>query len=116
MSADEDERWLVVDGRRWRRQDPDLPEDVAARLLSHLGRGRSAVRALRKDGQDPAPARHRVSLAKHGLGERGTPWWEQDADAKEHRWQEALAELDRLDEDDDQHGDDQHGDDQDPGA
>ncbi|MFK5689239.1 2-polyprenylphenol hydroxylase [Ornithinimicrobium sp. LYQ92] len=117
MSADEDARWLVVNGRRWRRQDPDLPEEAAARLLSHLGRGRSAVRALRKDGEDPAPARHRVSLAKHGLGERGTPWWEQDAEAKEHRWQEALAELDRLDEDsDDEHSDDKDSDGKDPGA
>ena len=24
-----DGRWIVVDGRRWRRQDPGLPEDVA---------------------------------------------------------------------------------------
>ena len=32
----EDQRWLVVDGRRWRRQDPRLPADVAERLLSHL--------------------------------------------------------------------------------
>ena len=29
MSDTEDERWLVVDGRRWRRQDPALPDEVA---------------------------------------------------------------------------------------
>ena len=100
----EEERWLVVDGRRWRRQDPALPADVDARLLSHLGRGRSAVRALRQAGADPAPARRRVDLAKHGLGERGTPWWEQDDDGRRRRWESALEELDRLDAE--EHGED----------
>ncbi|USQ75627.1 2-polyprenylphenol hydroxylase [Ornithinimicrobium cryptoxanthini] len=93
-----DERWLVVDGRRWRRQDPALPPKVAQRLLSHLGRGRSSVRALRLADQDPAPARRRVDLAKHGLGERGTPWWEQDADERRARWEAALEELDAFDD------------------
>ncbi len=92
-----EERWLVVDGRRWRRQDPALPEDVARRLLSHLGRGRSGVRALRAAGEDPSPARRRVDLAKHGLGERGTPWWEQDDAERRQRWEDALALLDALD-------------------
>jgi hypothetical protein len=95
---DDDERWLVVRGRRWRRQDPDLPDDVAERLLSHLGRGRSGVPAARRAGEDPAPHRRRVDLAKHGLGERGTPWWEQTAEEKQARWTEALAALDALDE------------------
>ena len=93
-----DERWLVVAGRRWRRQDPALPDEVAARLRSHLGRGRSTVGALKRAGEDPAPARRRVDLAKHGLGERGTPWWEQTPDQRRERWETALAELDRLDE------------------
>ena len=47
-----DGRWIVVDGRRWRRQDPGLPEDVAARLTSHLGRARAAVRTVRRDGTE----------------------------------------------------------------
>lgn len=93
----EDERWLVVNGRRWRRQDPALPEDVAARLLHHLGGGRSAVKSLTSAGDDPAPARRRVDLAKHGLGERGTPWWEQDSEQRQQRWERALADLDALD-------------------
>lgn len=92
----DDERWLVVDGRRWRRQDPALPEEVARQLLSQLGRGRSGVRALRASGADPAPARRRVDLAKHGLGERGTPWWEQSAAERQTRWEQALLELDEL--------------------
>lgn len=93
----DDERYLVVDGRRWRRQDPALPEDVAARLRSHLGRGRSAVGAAQRAGEDPAPHRHRVDLAKHGLGERGTPWWEQSDAEREQRWSDALRDLDALD-------------------
>ncbi len=93
----DDERWVVVNGRRWRRQDPALPPDVARRLLSHLGRGRSGVRALRAAEEDPAPARRRVDLAKHGLGERGTPWWEQSTAQRRQRWESALTELDALD-------------------
>ena len=84
--ATDDERWLVVDGRRWRRQDPALPEDVAARLKSHLGRGRSR-------GE-----RRRTDLAKRGLGERGTPWWEQGDVERRERWERSLAELDALDD------------------
>nr|WP_139723001.1 2-polyprenylphenol hydroxylase [Serinicoccus chungangensis] len=100
----DDERWLVVRGRRWRRQDPSLPEDVAQRLLSHLGRGRSGVRALRGAGEDPAPARRRVDLAKHGLGERGEPWWYQGPDQRHERWETALRELDALDRPGDEEG------------
>lgn len=93
----DDERWLVVDGRRWRRQDPALPAEAAERLLSHLGRGRSGVRTAQRAGADPAPARRRVDLAKHGLGERGTPWWEQDDAERRQRWEDALERLDHLD-------------------
>lgn len=93
-----EDRWLVVRGRRWRRKDPALPAEVAERLLSHLGRGRSAVRALQGAREDPAPARRRVDLAKHGLGERGTPWWEQGEGERRQRWETALAELDGLSE------------------
>jgi hypothetical protein len=95
----DDERYLVVDGRRWRREDPSLPGEVAARLRSHLGRGRSGVAAARRAGADPAPYRRRVDLAKHGLGERGTPWWEQSASEREARWRRALERLDALDRD-----------------
>jgi hypothetical protein len=92
----EDGRWIVVDGRRWRAADPDLPEDVRARLLHHLGVARSAVRTSGRAG-DPAAvaaARARVQLAKTGLGERGAAWWEQDDDARRARWEAALRELD----------------------
>lgn len=89
----DDGRWIVVDGRRWRTADPMLPDDVRARLLHHLGVARSAVRAGRGDDVAVAAARARVQLAKTGLGERGTPWWEQDDAARRQRWEAALRAL-----------------------
>ncbi|WP_295779895.1 biopolymer transporter Tol [uncultured Microbacterium sp.] len=96
--AADDERWLVVDGRRWRRTDPALPDEVTARLRSHLGRARAAVRTTRRAGDDEGTtsARHRVGLAKAGLGERGPRWWDDDVPARMQRAREALAELDRV--------------------
>jgi hypothetical protein len=89
-----DGRWIVVDGRRWRTADPALPDDVRARLLHHLGVGRSGVRAAKGDEAAVAAARARVQLAKTGLGERGTAWWEQDDEERRARWEAALRELD----------------------
>ncbi|MCF6506105.1 biopolymer transporter Tol [Blastococcus sp. MG754426] len=89
----DDGRWIVVDGRRWRTADPALPDDVRARLLHHLGVARSAVRTGRGDDDAVAAARARVQLAKTGLGERGTPWWEQDDAARRARWEAALRAL-----------------------
>ena len=89
-----DGRWIVVDGRRWRTADPALPDDVRTRLLHHLGVARSAVRTAADDGA-VAAARARVQLAKTGLGERGTAWWDQDDDERRARWEAALHELDR---------------------
>lgn len=89
---DESERYLLIKGRRWRREDPALPEDVASELRSHLGRARSAIgRAAAAD--DVSRLRRRVDAAKHGLGERGTPWWDQDEAERRERWQEALDVL-----------------------
>lgn len=87
-----DGRYVVVDGRRWRTADPALPDDVRAQLLHHLGVARSAVRNAPDDDARSA-ARARVQLAKTGLGERGTPWWEQSDDERRDRWEAALREL-----------------------
>ena len=95
-SPSDDERWLVVDGRRWRRTDPAIPEDELARLKSHLGGGRSGVRSAGSEAE-LAATRHRTQLAKVGLGERGTPWWEQSDSQRRDRWESALLELDALD-------------------
>lgn len=96
--ASEEERWLVIDGRRWRRTDPALEDDVAARLRSHLGRARAAVRTAGRAHDDAAvaAARRRVDRAKHGLGERGPRWWEDEVAGRRARAEEALRELDRL--------------------
>lgn len=95
----DDDRWLVIDGRRWRRTDPALPEELVAALQSHLGRGRAAVRNAKRHGDDAAVAnaRWRVDLAKKGLGERGPRWWEDDEPARIERGRSRLAELDGLD-------------------
>lgn len=91
-AAGEEYRYLVVDGRRWRRADPELPRSMVKRLLSHLGRARSQIRLRR----DVVAARARVQLAKEGLGERGTPWWELSVTARLARAHDALASLDAL--------------------
>jgi len=100
MSSDahDDERWLVINGRRWRRTDPELPDELVVALKSHLGRARSAVGVTRRagDAEATAAARVRVGLAKHGLGERGPRWWECGIDERIGRAREALAELERL--------------------
>ncbi|WP_150308232.1 biopolymer transporter Tol [Planctomonas psychrotolerans] len=98
MTDRDDERWLMINGRRWRRTDPSLPDDVVEDLKSHLGRGRSGVRVAKKAGDEDAvaAARVRVGLAKHGLGERGPYWWEDPADVRLERAREALRQLDAL--------------------
>ncbi|WP_371327645.1 biopolymer transporter Tol [Demequina sp. NBRC 110053] len=95
---DDDERWLVIDGRRWRRTDPSLPPDLVDALKSHLGRARAAVRPAKRSGDDKAlaAARERVGLAKRGLGERGPRWWDEPEDARLANAREALRALDRL--------------------
>lgn len=95
-----DDRWLVINGRRWRRTDPSLPDDVVEALKSHLGRGRSGVRVAKKndDSVAVAAARNRSNLAKHGLGERGPYWWDESETDRLARAQDALRQLDALDE------------------
>lgn len=95
----DDERWLVVRGRRWRRTDPSLPSALVAALTSHLGRGRAGVRVAKSSGDDEqvAAARRRVGLAKAGLGERGPRWWEEPEEERLGRAQDALRSLDALD-------------------
>ncbi|WP_133542418.1 biopolymer transporter Tol [Microbacterium sp. BK668] len=94
-----DERWLVIGGRRWRRTDPSLPDDLVKALKSHLGRGRSAVRTAQRGGDAAAvaAARVRVGLAKRGLGERGPYWWDEPEEERRRRAEDALRELDALD-------------------
>lgn len=76
--AAEDERHLVVDGRRWRRSDPSIPEPLRAELVAELMAARRLVQV------DPQAARPRVQDAKVALGERGRAWWE-PRDDEAHR-------------------------------
>ena len=97
--SEDEQRWLVIGGRRWRRTDPWLPEDLVAALKSHLGRGRSGVRTAKNAGDAVAvaAARERVGLAKRGLGERGPCWWEQPEADRLAGAEQALRTLDALD-------------------
>ena len=98
-SVPDEERWLVIHGRRWRRTDPSLPADVVEALTSHLGKGRSGVRAGKKTGDDErvTASRRRVGLAKAGLGERGPYWWDEPEAARLARARDAIRELEALD-------------------
>lgn len=90
-----DGRYVVINGRRWRATDPEIPEDVGAVLRHELMDARRAVgAALRvKDTAAERAARDRVQAAKVALGERGTPWWDQSPDERRARWSPLVAEL-----------------------
>lgn len=92
MERTEDGHFVVIDGRRWRATDPDIPEDTAAELRRALMSARRAVGAARKAHDEDAErtARARVHAAKTALGERGTPWWEQTPDERRARWEAGL--------------------------
>lgn len=89
-----DGRYVVLRGRRWRATDPELPEDVADTLRRELMSARRAVGAALRAGDPGAEraARARVQRAKVGLGERGTPWWDQTPAERRTRWEAALSE------------------------
>jgi hypothetical protein len=92
--AEEDERFFVVGGRRWRRTDPGIPERLRAELVAELMAARRAVRDHRGDTESVAAARRRVQDAKVALGERGEPWWEPpSAEGVEGRLAAAMRTL-----------------------
>ncbi|MFJ6718524.1 hypothetical protein [Streptomyces sp. NPDC091259] len=87
---------VVIDGRRRRARDPEIPAEAAARLRVHLMAARRAIAAAHR-ADDPGAeraARARVQTAKVALGERGTPWWEQSSEERRSRWEEGMAALD----------------------
>ena len=88
----EDGRFVVIRGRRWRATDPAVPEEVAAVLRRELMSARRAVGVALRAGDDEAEraARARVQRTKTALGERGTPWWEQDLEQRRARWEAGL--------------------------
>ncbi|MGW0909626.1 hypothetical protein [Streptomyces sp. NPDC002853] len=89
----EDGHFIIIKGRRWRATDPNLPDDVETRLTHHLMAARRAVSAAGDDEDARKSARARVQLAKVGLGERGTAWWEQTPAQRSERWEDCLRRL-----------------------
>ncbi|HEX9997679.1 MAG TPA: hypothetical protein VGB45_11075 [Abditibacterium sp.] len=70
---------VVIDGRKWRATNPNLPEEERQKLVNELMSARRAVGAALKANDKDAEmaARARVSAAKIALGERGPKWWEE---------------------------------------
>jgi hypothetical protein len=70
VTAESDDHWLVINGRRGRKTDLPLPNEGVEALKSYVGKDRSGVRIAKKanDADGTAAARNRVNLAKHGLG------------------------------------------------
>lgn len=77
-----DGHYMIIDGRKWRATNPNLPEDVRQKWVNELMSARRAVGAARKAGDKEAEdaARDRVQAAKEALGERGPKWWEEGED------------------------------------
>lgn len=82
----EDGRYLVIDGRRWRASDPDIPPSRRDELVKALMAWRREV-GRTKGTDEEARSRAGVHAAKIALGERGTPWWEQTDDERRARWE-----------------------------
>ncbi|WP_233533919.1 hypothetical protein [Kitasatospora sp. SolWspMP-SS2h] len=103
MTADEqvehtpDGHFVVIRGRRWRATDPELPAEAESRLTHHLMAARRALVRTGADREAERAARARVQLAKVGLGERGTPWWEQSLPERRRRWERSLRALEDAD-------------------
>lgn len=69
-----DGRYIVVRGRLWRATNPALSAERRRELVGQLMDARRALRRV-SASDHRAAARAQVDLAKHGLGERGPPWW-----------------------------------------
>ena len=86
-------RFLTIDGRRWRRSDPTIPEGLRKQLVNELMSARRAVAAA-GNARDLMRARRRVHNAKLALGERGRAWWlEPSTSARNLRIDAAILAL-----------------------
>lgn len=70
-----DGRYIVVNGRRWRATDPNIPEPLRKEIVNELMDARRTVKTAKSDPEALARVRGRVSNAKIALGERGEEWW-----------------------------------------
>ncbi len=69
-----DGRYVVVDGRRSRASDTDIPESLRAELVAELTRARHKV-----DNHGDA-SQQMVDDAQIALGERGEVWWKEPSE------------------------------------
>ena len=83
----DDGRYIVVNGRRWRATDPEIPPDIKSELVGELMRAR---RQIKTAGDS---ARPRVHEAKIALGERGEPWWEPTDEGRRRRAEAVINAL-----------------------
>jgi hypothetical protein len=86
----EDGRYVVIDGRRWRATDPEIPDERRAELQRVLMAWRREVRRTKGTPEERA-SRDGAQAAKVALGERGTPWWEQSHAERRARWEREVA-------------------------
>jgi hypothetical protein len=86
-----DGHFVVIDGRRWRATDPDIPDERRSELQKVLMAWRRDVRRT-KGTDEERTSRDGVQAAKVALGERGTPWWEQSDDERRARWETEVPE------------------------
>ena len=82
----EDGHFVVIDGRKWRATDPDIPAERRDELQHVLMAWRREVRRT-KGTDEERRSRDGVQAAKVALGERGTPWWEQSDAERRARWE-----------------------------
>jgi hypothetical protein len=82
-----DEHYLVIDGRRWRKSDPGIPDKLRSELVHELMDARRAVLAAKRAISTRAEkaARARVQDAKLALGERGDPYWQAPSPAAQRK-------------------------------
>lgn len=86
----EDGHHVVIDGRKWRATDPEIPDERRSELQRVLMAWRREVGRVKRTGageEAEATARAGVQAAKVALGERGTPWWEQSSAERRRRWE-----------------------------
>ena len=77
---------VVIDGRKWRATDPDVPDARRDELQHVLMAWRRQVKVTKGTDRERW-ARDGVQAAKVALGERGDPWWEQSDEERRARWE-----------------------------
>lgn len=92
MEHTDDGHHVVIDGRRWRATDPDIPDERRRELQRILMAWRRDVRRT-KGTDEERRSRDGVQAAKVALGERGQPpWWEQSDAERRARWEADVPE------------------------